>query len=56
MLQLLPLLFALACPLGMTAMMAGPAVVRRIRRARQPADSTKTAQTAGTVKTEAGRS
>jgi hypothetical protein len=27
--QELPLLFTLACPLGMIAMMAGPALVRR---------------------------
>jgi hypothetical protein len=32
MFEYLPLLFALACPLGMLAMMAAPALVRRFRR------------------------
>jgi hypothetical protein len=30
--QFLSLLFGLACPLGMAAMMAGPALARRFRR------------------------
>jgi hypothetical protein len=33
--ELLPLLFALACPLGMVAMMAGPALARRFARDRR---------------------
>ncbi len=38
--ELLPLLFALACPLGMLAMMAGPALARRFARRTQPSTTT----------------
>jgi hypothetical protein len=37
--QLLPLLFALACPLGMAAMMAGPVLLRRLTRRTGDADA-----------------
>jgi hypothetical protein len=32
MMEFLPVLLALACPLGMAAMMAGPLLIRRLAR------------------------
>jgi hypothetical protein len=38
--ELLPLLLVLACPLGMLAMVAAPALVRRFTRRTQPSTAT----------------
>lgn len=39
MVELLPVLLILACPLGMAAMMAGPVVLRKVTRSHVTANA-----------------
>jgi hypothetical protein len=50
-----PLLAALACPVGMAVMMAGPALVRRFSRRAKPADPPAGSRSGAAVSQEESR-